>query len=97
MNAFVTDMKSLCPGDYVIILTLVWKMLSRSSAACTTEGAESTVKSITGTSDMWLADDFEELKCLGTNPGSLISSRTLAWYTGGMGSVTNPLGTPIPI
>jgi hypothetical protein len=66
----------------MVLLTLVWKMLSGSSVACTPESAASVVKSITDVSDAWLTTDFEELKCFGTKPGSLISSRTLAWYIG---------------
>jgi hypothetical protein len=70
-----------------MILTLMWKILSGSSVACTPESTASVVKSVTDVSGTWLTTDFEELKCFGTKPGSLISSRTLAWYTGMIESV----------
>lgn len=91
LNSSINDMKSTCTKDYVTILTLVWKMLSGSSIACTTGGAASTVKSITSVSATWFTVDFEELKRLGTNPGSLISSKIFAWNIGVMGSANNPL------
>jgi hypothetical protein len=92
----VVYMKSLCRGLYEI-LTLGWKMLSGSSAACTAGRTASTVKSITDVSHTSFAADFEELKFLGTKLGSLISSRTLFWCTGVMGSVTNTMETTLKI
>lgn len=79
------------------ILTLGWKMLSGSSAACTAGRTASTVKSITDVSGASFAADFEEMKFLGTKLGSLISSRTLFWCIGVMGSVTNTLETTLKI
>jgi hypothetical protein len=92
----VVYMKSLCRGLHEI-LTLGWKMLSGSSAGCTAGRTASTVKSITDVSHTSFAADFEELKFLGTKLGSLISSRTLFWCTGVMGSVTNKMETTLTI
>jgi len=92
----VVHMKSLYGGLHEI-LTLGWKMLSGSSAACTAGRTASTVKSITDVSDTSFVADLEELKFFGTKLGSLISSRTLFWCTGVMGSVTNTLETTLKI
>jgi hypothetical protein len=72
-------------------------MLSESSAACTADSTASVGKSTTDAADTWLTVDFEELKCFGTKPGSLISSRTLDWYTGVMESVKHQLDTGLTI
>jgi hypothetical protein len=90
-------MTLLYTKDYVMILTLGCKMLSESSVVCTAESTAFVVRSITDVSDTWLTTDFEELKCFGTKPGSLISSKTLAWYTGVMESVKSQLGTSLII
>jgi hypothetical protein len=92
-----TDITFLYTEDYVMILTLGWKMLPESSVVCTAESTAFVVKSITDVSDTWLTTDFEELKCFGTKPGSLISSRTLVWYTGVTESVKHQLGMSLII